>query len=79
MLPVPEPNTDSDEYYDQPYFTQNSPLTRTSHELESAMKTTLEKSLCSDFVDFGKHQDSFGRFSWTKNKKTILGDTLQSL
>ena len=66
------PNTDSDDYYDQPYFTQNSFLTRTSREMESAMNATLDKPLCTDFVDFGKHHDRFGRFSWTKNKKNYL-------
>ena len=69
-MPVPEPNTDSDDYYDQPYFTQN--LTRTSREMESAMNATLDKSLCTDFVDFGKHQDQFGRFSWSKNETNYL-------
>ena len=71
-LPVPEPNTDSDDYYGQPYFTQNSLLTRTSREMESAMNAALDKSLCTDFVDFGKHQDRFGRFSWFKNEKNYL-------
>ena len=71
-MPVPEPNTDSDDYYDQPYFAQNSILTRTSREMESAMNATLDKSLCTDFVDFGKHQDRFGRFSWSKNEKNYL-------
>ena len=36
------------------------------------MNATLEKSLRTDFVDFGKHQDRFGRFSWTKNEKNYL-------
>ena len=28
---------------------------------------TLEKMACTDFVGFGKCQERFGRFSWTKN------------
>ena len=36
------------------------------------MIAILGKSLCTDFVDFGKHQDRFGRFSWTKNEKNYL-------
>ena len=28
---------------------------------------TLVKLTCADYVDFGKCQDRFGRFSWTKN------------
>ena len=36
------------------------------------MNATLDKSLCLDFVDFGKHQNRFGRFSWTKNEKNYL-------
>ena len=40
--------------------------------MESAMNATLDKSLCTDFVDFDKHQDRFGRFSWSKNEKNYL-------
>ena len=28
---------------------------------------SLDKRTCTDYVDFGKSSDSFGRFSWTKN------------
>ena len=28
---------------------------------------TLEKLACTDYVDFGKCQDRFGRISWSKN------------
>ena len=28
---------------------------------------TLDKLACTDYVDFGKSQDRFGRYSWTKN------------
>ena len=28
---------------------------------------SLDKLTCTDYVDFGKCQDRFGRFSWTKN------------
>ena len=71
-MPVPEPNDNLDDYYDQSILTQNLLLTRTSLEMDSAMNATLDKSLCTDFVDFGKHQDRFGRFSWSKNEKNYL-------
>ena len=28
---------------------------------------SLDKLTCTDYVDFGKSLDRFGRFSWTKN------------
>ena len=28
---------------------------------------TLDKLACTDYVDFGKRQDRFGRTSWSKN------------
>ena len=28
---------------------------------------TLDKLACTDYVDFGKSQDRFGRISWSKN------------
>ena len=36
------------------------------------MNATLDKSLCTDFADFGNYQDSLGRFSWTKNENHYL-------
>ena len=33
---------------------------------------TLDKLTCTDYVDFGKCQDRFGRFSWTKNDSNYL-------
>ena len=33
---------------------------------------TLDKLTCTDYVDFGKWQDRFGRFSWTKNDSNYL-------
>ena len=33
---------------------------------------TLEKLACTDYVDFGKRQDRFGRFSWSKNSFDYL-------
>ena len=32
----------------------------------------LDKLACTDFVDFGKCQDSCGRFSWTKNDSNYM-------
>ena len=33
---------------------------------------TLDKLTCIDYVDFGKCQDRFGRFSWSKNDSNYL-------
>ena len=33
---------------------------------------SLDKLTCTDNVDFGKCQDSFGRFSWSKNDSNYL-------
>ena len=32
----------------------------------------LDKLTCTDYVDFGKSSDRFGRFSWTKNDSNYL-------
>ena len=39
-----------------------------------AYKTTasLDKLTCTDYVDFGKRQDRFGRFCWSKNDSNYL-------
>ena len=33
---------------------------------------TLNKLTCADYLDFGKCQDRFGRFSWSKNDSNYL-------
>ena len=33
---------------------------------------SLDKLTCTDYVDFGKCQDRFGRFSWSKNDSNYL-------
>ena len=33
---------------------------------------TLDKLTCTDYVDFGKSQDRFGQFSWSKNDSNYL-------
>ena len=33
---------------------------------------TLDKLTCTDYVDFGKCQESFGQFFWTKNASNYL-------
>ena len=33
---------------------------------------SLNKLTCTDYVDFGKCQDRFGRFSWSKNDSNYL-------
>ena len=40
---------------------------------------TLDKLACTDYVDFGKSQDRFGRFSWTKNDSNYLDIKLKVL
>ena len=34
--------------------------------------SSLDKLTCTDYVDFGKCQDRFGRFSWSKNDSNYL-------
>ena len=38
---------------------------------------TLDKLTCTDFVDFGKCQDRFGRFFWSKNDSNYLNIKLK--
>ena len=33
---------------------------------------SLNKLTCTDYMDFGKRQDRFGRFSWSKNNSNYL-------
>ena len=33
---------------------------------------TLDKLSCTNYVDFGKCQERFGRFCWTKNDSNYL-------
>ena len=33
---------------------------------------SLDKLICTDYVDFGKSSDKFGRLSWTKNDSNYL-------
>ena len=33
---------------------------------------SLDKLTCTDYVDFGKCQDRFGRFSWSENDSKYL-------
>ena len=51
----------------------NSLLSATSI-LSMAYNTTetLDKLTCTDYVDFGKSQDRFGRFCWSKNDSNYL-------
>ena len=59
----------------------NSLLSATSILSRSLMayKTTafLDKLADTDFVDFGKCQDRFGRFSWSKNDSNYLDNELK--
>ena len=38
---------------------------------------TLDKLACTDYVDFGKCQDRFGRISWSKNDSNYLDIQLE--
>ena len=38
---------------------------------------TLNKLACTDYVDFGKSQDRFGRFSWPRNDSNYLDNKLK--
>ena len=38
---------------------------------------TLNKLACIDYVDFGKCQDRFGHFSWTKIDSNYLDKNLK--
>ena len=38
---------------------------------------SLDKLACTDHVDFGKCQDRYGRFSWTKNDSNYLDNKLK--
>ena len=38
---------------------------------------SLDKLTCTDYVDFGKSQDRFGRFSWSKNDSNYLDTKLK--
>ena len=33
---------------------------------------SLDKLTCTDYMDFGKSSDRFGRFSWIKNDSNYL-------
>ena len=37
----------------------------------------LDKLSCTNYVDFGKCQERFGRFSWTKNDSSYLENKLK--
>ena len=54
----------------------NSLLSATSMLSRTPMAYNTTASLhnltCTDYVDFGKCQDRFGRFSWTKNDSNYL-------
>ena len=61
----------------------NSLLSATSILSRSPMayNTTafLDKLVCTDYVDFGKSQDRFGRFPWSKNDSNYLDIKLKVL
>ena len=59
------------------FFHKNKSLPTTTSILSRspmAYNTTdsLDKLTCTNYVDFGKNQDRFGRFSWSKNDFNYL-------
>ena len=61
----------------QPSFSKiNSLLSATSILYRSPMAynttASLDKLTCGDYVDFGRSQDRFGRFSWFKKDSNYL-------
>ena len=51
-------------------FSAISILTRSPMAYKT--KETLDKLVCTDYVDFGKSQDRFGRFFWSENDSNYL-------
>ena len=51
-----------------------SPIQTTNLNLKwlTTLQKTLDKLACTDYVDFGKCQDRFGRISWSKNSFDYL-------
>ena len=51
-------------------------LASSNNKIESEMNynttATLHKLSCNDYVDFGKCQERFGRFSWSKIDSNYL-------
>ena len=66
-----------------PYFSVTKQTTSSATTILScspvAHNTTasLDKLTCTNYVDFGKCQDRFGRFSWSKNDSNYLGVKLK--
>ena len=65
-----------------PFFHKNKSLLSATSLLSRspmAYNTTasLDKLTCTEFVDFGKCQDKFGRFSWSKNDFNYLNVKLK--
>ena len=62
-------------------FTKTSLLSATSFLSRSAIAynitASLDKLTCTDYVDFGKCQDRFAQFSWSKNDSSYSGVKLK--
>ena len=58
------------------FHKNNSLFSSTSIQSRSPMAynttASLDKLTCTDYLDFGKCQDRFGRFSWSKNDSNYL-------
>ena len=56
-----------------------SPNSKIESEMTYNITTTSNKLACSDYVDFGKCQDRFGRISWSNNSFDYLDVKLKVL
>ena len=54
-----------------------SPNNKNESEMAYITTATLHKLACNDYVDFGKCQERFERFSWTKNDSNYLDNKLK--
>ena len=45
--------------------------------MASDTTASMDKLTCPDYVDFGKIQDRFGRFSWSKNDSNYMDKKLK--
>ena len=77
MLACKNAVTDSSQIIVQLSFSKiNSLLSTTIFLSRSPMAynttASLDKLACTDYLDFGKCQDRFGQFSWSKNDSNYL-------
>ena len=59
--------------YNKVVLSLTSPNNKNESEMVYNTTATLDKLSCTDYVDFGKCQERFGRFSWTQKWLQIVG------